>query len=167
MQYTQSFLDVADQRLGLQVYPEPAPDAPLVVIWPAMGVPARYYQRLAANLHAERFAVVVAGVDVEAALGQVHTPVLAISLDGDGFTPAPTVDLLAGKFIDARVRRVHLSAADMGRPVDHFTWVRASTPVASRIAELARTAPEPRPSRDQAESWRALKPRRLPGTLLP
>jgi predicted alpha/beta hydrolase len=279
MQYTQSFLEVADQRLGLQVYPEPAPDAPVVVIWPAMGVPARYYQPLAQRLHAEGLAVVVAdlrgtgvsgprpsrrsrygyadlagdvgavldhlkpdgrkvvllghslggqacalhlalspaydvhalalvavglpyyrayrsrrarrvlvmtqginfaakllgvwpgwgfggrqargvirdwaytarhgrfphlaGVDIEAALGQVRTPVLAISLDGDGFTPAATVDLIASKFIDAPVRRVHLGLADVGRRVDHFTWVRASAPVASRIAELVRTAPEP------------------------
>ena len=279
MRYTQSFLDAADQRLGLQTYPEPAPDAPLVVIWPAMGVPGRYYQPLAERLHREGLAVVVAdlrgtgastprpsrrsrygfadvagdvgavldhlkpdgrkivlvghslggqacalhlalapahdvhalalvavglpyyrayharrargvllltqginavaktlrvwpgwgfggrqargvirdwaytarhgrfprmaGVDAEAALGQVRIPVLAISLDGDAFTPAATVDLLAAKFIDAPVRRVHLSASDMGRPVDHFTWVRASAPVASRIAELVRTAPEP------------------------
>ena len=40
MEYEQTYIDVADQRLGLQVYPEPAPDAPLVVVWPAMGVPA-------------------------------------------------------------------------------------------------------------------------------
>src|SRR5690242_2445196 len=60
MRYTQSFLDAADQRLSLQTYPEPAPDAPLVVIWPAMGVPGRYYQPFAERLHDEGLAVVVA-----------------------------------------------------------------------------------------------------------
>jgi len=58
VEYEQTYIDVAEQRLGLQVYPEPAPDAPLVVIWPAMGVPARYYRPLAVQLHAVGLAVV-------------------------------------------------------------------------------------------------------------
>src|SRR5262245_28718219 len=60
VEYEQTYLDVADQRLGLQFYPEPAPDAPLVVVWPAMGVPARYYRPLATQLHAQGLTVVVA-----------------------------------------------------------------------------------------------------------
>jgi predicted alpha/beta hydrolase len=280
MEYEQTYLDVSDQRLGLHVYPEPSPDAPVVVVWPAMGVPARYYQPLASQLHAQGLAVVVAdlrgtgastprpsrrsrygyaeiaddvgavlthlralwrgdtddrtvllfghslggqacalhlalsgasvdglalvavglpwfrayhgsrargvfaltqginlvaavagvwpgwgfggrqargvirdwaytarhgrfphlnGVDAEAALGRVTTPVLAISIDGDAFTPAPTVDHLVTKLTRAPVRRLHLTADDLGAPVDHFTWVRAAAPIAAQVAELARS----------------------------
>ena len=45
-------------RLALHVYPDPG--GPAVVVWPAMGVPARYYRRFAADLHAAGLAVVVA-----------------------------------------------------------------------------------------------------------
>ena len=46
----------------MQVYPEPdgTADAPVVVIWPAMGVRARYYRPFAAALRAAGLAVVVA-----------------------------------------------------------------------------------------------------------
>ncbi|MFI1197118.1 alpha/beta fold hydrolase [Micromonospora sp. NPDC020750] len=61
-EYTQEFVDVEGARLGVQVYPEPdgAADAPVVVIWPAMGVRARYYRPFAAALRAAGLAVVVA-----------------------------------------------------------------------------------------------------------
>jgi predicted alpha/beta hydrolase len=66
IEYTQQFLDRGGDRLGVQVYPEPgttpegdgAP-APLAVIWPAMGVPARYYRPFAAALRERGLAVVV------------------------------------------------------------------------------------------------------------
>jgi predicted alpha/beta hydrolase len=79
------------------------------------------------------------GVDAEAALGRVRTPVLAISIDGDTFTPAPTLDHLVSKLAQAPVQREHLTSADLGAAVDHFTWVRASAPIASRVAEVARS----------------------------
>jgi predicted alpha/beta hydrolase len=273
VEFEQTYLDVDGQRLGLQVYPEPAPNAPLIVVWPAMGVPARYYQPLAAELHAHGLAAIVAdlrgtgestprpsrrsqygygelasdvgavlaslttdgrtvvllghslggqacalhlagtdehvdglalvavglpyfrmypgrragnilfatqwinflattlrvwpgygfggrqsrgvirdwaytarrgrfprmaGIDVDTALGQVRTPVLAISIDGDTFTPASTLDHLIAKLSRAPVERVHLSTADLGSAVNHFTWVRASAPIAARVAQLAR-----------------------------
>ncbi|WP_428966766.1 alpha/beta hydrolase family protein [Micromonospora fluostatini] len=61
-EYVQEFVDVDGARLGLQVYPEPTgvPDAPVVVICPAMGVRARYYRPFAAALRAAGLAVVVA-----------------------------------------------------------------------------------------------------------
>lgn len=48
--YIQEFVDVDGARIGVQVYPEPAgpPGAPVVLIWPAMGVRARYYRPFAA-----------------------------------------------------------------------------------------------------------------------
>jgi predicted alpha/beta hydrolase len=47
-------------RLALHVYPDPGPDAPVVVIFPAMGTPARFYRPLAQRLGADGIAVVVA-----------------------------------------------------------------------------------------------------------
>jgi predicted alpha/beta hydrolase len=47
-------------RLGLQVYPDPGPAAPFVVIWPAMGTPARFYRPFAQRLAADGIAVIVA-----------------------------------------------------------------------------------------------------------
>jgi predicted alpha/beta hydrolase len=279
VEYAQTHLDLADgERLGLQVYPEPAPDAPLVVVCPAMGVPARYYRPLAAELAGHGLAVVVADLrgtgastprpsrrsrygyaelaadvgavlehiaadgrrvvllghslggqacalhlalategstvdglalvavglpwyrayrgprargvlvltqwinavsavlrvwpgwgfggrqargvirdwaytarhgrfprlggrsagEVRAGLSRVATPVLAISFDGDAFTPAATLDHLVGMLAAAPVERVHLGPAEMDASVDHFTWVRAAAPVATRVAELAR-----------------------------
>ncbi|GAB3957441.1 hypothetical protein GCM10027614_72920 [Micromonospora vulcania] len=61
-EYAQEFVDVDGGRLGMQVYPEPAgpAGAPVVVIWPAMGVRARYYRPFAAALRSAGLAVVVA-----------------------------------------------------------------------------------------------------------
>ncbi|WP_406067950.1 alpha/beta fold hydrolase [Micromonospora sp. NBC_01638] len=61
-EYAQEFVDVDGARLGVQIYPEPAgvTGAPVVVIWPAMGVRARYYRPFAAALRAVGLAVVVA-----------------------------------------------------------------------------------------------------------
>ena len=77
---------------------------------------------------------VIQGVDVEAALRRVRTPVLGISVDDDRFTPAPTLDHLCAKLTAAPVERVHVSTAEAGTPLDHFAWVRAAEPVASRVA---------------------------------
>ncbi|MER7457851.1 alpha/beta fold hydrolase [Micromonospora sp. NPDC126480] len=62
-EYQQEFVDVDGARLGVQVYPEPAggrDDAPLVLISPAMGVPARYYRPFATALRDAGLAVAVA-----------------------------------------------------------------------------------------------------------
>lgn len=61
-EYAQEFVDIAGGRLGVQIYPEPTgpAGAPVVVIWPAMGVRARYYRPFATALRAAGLAVVVA-----------------------------------------------------------------------------------------------------------
>jgi predicted alpha/beta hydrolase len=69
-QYTQEWVDRGTDRLGLHIYPDPGDQltghrpsrepSPLVVVWPAMGVPARYYRPFAADLLAAGLAVVVA-----------------------------------------------------------------------------------------------------------
>jgi predicted alpha/beta hydrolase len=44
-------LDRGRERLALHVYPEPANrTAAMVIMWPAMGTPARYYRPFAAQL---------------------------------------------------------------------------------------------------------------------
>jgi predicted alpha/beta hydrolase len=77
------------------------------------------------------------GPDVEAALATIRTPVLAVSVDHDQFTPAPTTDHLVAKLRAAPVERIHLTTAEASAPLDHFAWVRASAPIARRVAAFA------------------------------
>ncbi|PWR15539.1 alpha/beta hydrolase [Micromonospora sicca] len=280
-EYSQEFIDVDGARIGVQTYPDPdgEPDAPVVLIWPAMGVRARYYRPFAAALRAAGLGVVVAdlrgtgestpapsrscrygyaelagdiaavlaalkprldgrtrvllghslggqaavlhqalhdadvvdglalvavglpwwrrypgprgwgvlpytqgiaatarllgvwpgwgfggrqargvirdwaytartgrfptldGVDAEAAVGSVRTPVLAVSVDDDQYTPHATLDHLCAKLTAAPVTRHRYTAAEAGAALDHFTWVRASTPLAARVAGFAAGLP--------------------------
>lgn len=57
--YEQEWVDRGTDRLGVQVYPDSG-DGALVVVWPAMGVPARYYRPFAADLLAAGLSVAVA-----------------------------------------------------------------------------------------------------------
>ncbi|MFG2068839.1 alpha/beta fold hydrolase [Micromonospora tulbaghiae] len=279
--YTQEYVDVDGARIGVQVYPEPSgpPGAPVVLIWPAMGVRARYYRPFAAALRDAGLAVIVAdlrgtgestpapsracrygyqemaadigavldalkprldgrtrlllghslggqvavlhqalhddgrvdglalvavglpwwrrypgrrgwgvlpytqgiaatarllgvwpgwgfggrqaagvirdwahtartgrfpaldGVDTEAAVRRIRTPVLAVSVDDDQYTPHETLDHLCEKLAEAPVMRQRYTVAEAGAPLDHFTWVRASGPLAARIAAFAGTLP--------------------------
>ncbi|MDG4818416.1 alpha/beta fold hydrolase [Micromonospora sp. WMMD956] len=281
-EYTQEYVDVDGARLGVQVHPEPdgPPGAPVVVIWPAMGVRARYYRPFAAHLRDAGLAVVVAdlrgtgestpapsracrygyaelaadvgavlaalkprldgrptillghslggqaallhlalhgtgavdglalvavgvpywrhyqgprrfgvlpysqgiaatarllgvwpgwgfggrqargvirdwaytaragrfpaldGVDVEAALRTLDLPVLALSVDDDQYTPHAALDHLCGKLPVATVVRERLTSAQVGASLDHFAWVRASGPVAARVAAWAAGLPK-------------------------
>lgn len=272
-EYLQEHLDRGTDRIGLQIYPEPdgVEDAPAVVVWPAMGVRARYYRPLAASLRRAGFAVIVAdlrgtgestpapsrasrygyaelaadvaavqealkprldgrrrlvlghslggqaallhlalhggeptqsgvdgvvlvavglpywrlyprrrlpvlamtqaigatsallrvwpgwgfggrqamgvmrdwaytartgrfprldGVDTEAALRRVRTPVLAISVDHDQYTPHETLDHICAKLESAPVTRERMSIEG----ADHFTWVRSADGIAARVA---------------------------------
>ncbi|GAA4564062.1 alpha/beta fold hydrolase [Micromonospora coerulea] len=280
-EYIQEFIDVDGARIGVQTYPDPAgvPDAPVVLIWPAMGVRARYYRPFAAALHAAGLGVVVVdlrgtgestpapgrscrygyaelagdiaavlaalkprldgrtrvllghslggqvavlhqalhdadavdglalvavglpwwrgypgrrgwgvlpytqgiaaiarllgvwpgwgfggrqargvirdwaytartgrfprldGVDAEAAVRSVRTPVLAISVDDDQYTPHATLDHLCAKLTAAPVTRHRYTVAEAGAPLDHFTWVRAAAPLAARVAGFAAALP--------------------------
>jgi len=40
----------------------------------------------------------------------------------------------------APVERIHLSSAGVGSPMGHFAWVRASAPIARRVAGFAAPA---------------------------
>lgn len=73
----------------------------------------------------------IAGLDMETAVARVRTPVLAVSLERDQYTPAPTVDHLVGKLAAAPVRREHYDGT-----ADHFQWARSPEPVAGRVAKF-------------------------------
>lgn len=272
-EYGQEYVARGADRVGVQVYPEPDdPGAPMVVVWPAMGVPARYYRPFAGQLRAAGLAVAVADLrgtgastpaasrhsrdgyadladDVgavldhlaprldgrrvillghslggqacalylartekpaadalalvavglpwfrsypaarargvlwmtqsinsvaavlgvwpgwgfggrqargvisdwaytarhgrfpravaESGLSPVRLPVLAVSVEGDQYTPAATLDHLCAMMPAAAIHRVHLTTADLGAPVDHFTWARTSTPIAGLVADFS------------------------------
>jgi predicted alpha/beta hydrolase len=72
--YVQEFIDrPAGYRIGMQVYPDPGPSAPVVLIWPALGAPARFYRPVAL------------------ALGAAGIAAVAVDLRGTGSsTPAPS-----------------------------------------------------------------------------
>lgn len=268
--YAQEFLDRDGDRLALHVYPPPAHDAPLVVVFPAMGAPARFYRRFAGDLRACGLWPVVADLrgtgsstprpsrrsrygyldlagDVgavldavprrdgrrtyllghslggqvsalhlarandatvdglvlvavglpywrcypgalrlrvgaytqaigatsavlgvwpgwtfggrqargvmsdwaytarhgrfpdpaaEAALATVRTPVLAVTVEDDTYTPPATTEALLAKLSAAPVVRHHYTAAEAGGALDHFRWTRAGGALARRVAEF-------------------------------
>jgi predicted alpha/beta hydrolase len=77
------------------------------------------------------------GVDMEAALAGVRTPVLAVSLEHDQYIPAATVDHLVAKLAAARVQRAHYDGK-----ADHFNWARLPDgPLTDRITDFVRTPP--------------------------
>jgi len=83
----------------------------------------------------------VRGVDTEAALAEVTTPVLAISFDGDIYTPHKAVDHTVAKLRGAPIRRERLARIEAeGRP-PHFAWVRAPDPVTTLIRDWLATLP--------------------------
>ncbi|MFC4016508.1 alpha/beta fold hydrolase [Micromonospora sp. GCM10011542] len=81
------------------------------------------------------------GMDTEAAVRAVRSPVLAVSVDDDQYTPHETMDNLCGRLAAAPVTRERYTSAQAGAPLDHFTWVRAATPLAQRIARFASGLP--------------------------
>lgn len=81
------------------------------------------------------------GIDAEAAVRTVRTPVLAISVEGDPLTPHETLDELCAKLTAAPVRRERYAGTAADGPLNHFTWVRASTGIAARVAAFAADLP--------------------------
>jgi len=106
-------------------------------VWPGWGFGGRQARGVirdwAYTARAGRYPV-MGGVDPEAALAGVTTPVLAVDMEGDQYTPAPTIDKLVAKMSSAPVTRSHYSAAEAGAPIDHFKWARNGAPLAARVA---------------------------------
>ncbi|MCX4667677.1 alpha/beta fold hydrolase [Streptomyces sp. NBC_01381] len=75
--------------------------------------------------------------DYEAALRTLDLPVLAVSVEGDTWAPAPALDHLVGKVPGARVTRIRYSRQEAGGRLDHFAWTRAGGALAKRVAAWA------------------------------
>lgn len=110
--------------------------AALLRVWPGWGFGGRQARGVmrdwAYTARTGRYPL-IDGQDAEEALRKVRTPVLAVSVDHDRFTPPGALDGLCDK-LTAPVRREHYTAAEAGGPLNHFAWVRASGPLAARIA---------------------------------
>ncbi|MEH0935771.1 alpha/beta hydrolase family protein [Micromonospora psammae] len=113
-------------------------------VWPGWGFGGRQARGVirdwAHTARTGRFPV-LDGVDADAAVRRVATPVLAVSVDDDQYTPHGTLDLLCAKLTAAPVTRHRYTVAEAGVPLDHFTWVRAGGPLARRVADFAATLP--------------------------
>lgn len=115
--------------------------AGLLGVWPGWGFGGRQARGVIRDwAHSARTGryPMLDGVDVEAAVAGIRTPVLAVSVEPDQYTPDPTVNLLCAKFSAAPVERARYTTAEAGAPLDHFRWVRAADPLAERIAAFAR-----------------------------
>jgi predicted alpha/beta hydrolase len=108
--------------------------ATLLRVWPGWGFGGRQSRGVIGDwAHTARTGEFprLGGADMEAAVARVRTPVLAVSLERDRYTPAPTVDLLVGKLAAAPVQREHYDGT-----ADHFRWARDPGPVAGRVARF-------------------------------
>lgn len=83
----------------------------------------------------------LSGVDIEAALAAVRTPVLAVSVDHDRYTPPATTDHLVAKLTAAPVERRHYTATEAGGRLDHFAWVRRGARLAAVVRAFAGAVP--------------------------
>jgi predicted alpha/beta hydrolase len=108
--------------------------ATVLRVWPGWGFGGRQARGVIGDwAHTARTGTFppLDGIDMEAAVARVRTPVLAISLERDQYTPSPTVDQLVGKLVAAPVQREHYDGT-----VDHFRWARSPGPVAGRVAKF-------------------------------
>ncbi|RLK22521.1 putative alpha/beta hydrolase [Micromonospora sp. M71_S20] len=121
-----------------------AATARLLGVWPGWGFGGRQARGVirdwAHTARTGRFPQ-LDGVDAEAAVRALRTPVLAVSVDDDQYTPHETVDHLCAKLAAAPVARERYTPAQAGTRMDHFTWVRASAPLAARVARFAADLP--------------------------
>lgn len=79
----------------------------------------------------------LSGVDLEPAMSRLTTPVLAISIEKDQYTPQPTMDHVLGKLPAAAIARQHVDAGS-----DHFSWARElDHPIATAVTRFATTQP--------------------------
>jgi predicted alpha/beta hydrolase len=108
----------------------------LLGMWPGWGFAGRQPRGVIRNwahsVHTNALPT-LPGVDPATALATVTTPTLAISFGDDNYTPATTVDDLAGRLTAASVQRTHLPTGD------HFTWARAPAPVIEPVLGFIRS----------------------------
>ncbi|MFY1637329.1 alpha/beta fold hydrolase [Solwaraspora sp. WMMB335] len=109
-------------------------------VWPGWGFGGRQARGVIADwaftARAGRFPL-IDGVDPAPALRQLRTPLLAVSVEHDTYTPATTLDHLCQMLPGTTVSREYYTAAQAGHRMDHFTWARHAEPLARRIADFA------------------------------
>lgn len=113
----------------------------LLGVWPGWGFGGRQARGVIRDwAHTARTGRYPAmrGVDMEAALARVTTPVLAVDMAGDQYTPPGTLDRLTGKLSAAPVTREHY---EPGPAIDHFRWAKHGGPLAVRVAQWSSTLP--------------------------
>lgn len=94
--------------------------------WPGYGFAGRQARGIirdwAHTVHHGRF------VDpaLDAGLAGVKIPLLAVTVDGDQYTPPATITRLTDKFTAAEATRFHYSHSAAGSRLDHFRWARHS-----------------------------------------
>ncbi len=102
--------------------------------WPGWGFGGRQARRVMRDWgHTGRTGQFPPHLGVEERLGGVALPVLAVSVDNDQYTPAPTMDFTLAKLSSATLRREHLTTETAGVDLDHFKWVRAGEPLGKLI----------------------------------
>ncbi|MFI5916657.1 alpha/beta fold hydrolase [Dactylosporangium sp. NPDC051541] len=72
--------------------------------------------------------------ELERGLARVTTPILAVDMAGDQYTPPGTVSKLLAKMPLAPVTREDY---DPGEPIDHFRWAKHGSALAKRVRDWA------------------------------
>ena len=86
--------------------------------------------------------------DLEQALAALRLPTLALRLDDDWLAPAASLDWLLDKLGPAPHTRMVLTSRDLDdQPADHFSWMKAPSPLAARMADWLDTLDTPSLSR--------------------
>lgn len=99
----------------------------------------------ARNARTGRYEIANSPHRFEELLGEVRTPVLAISFEDDDLAPKRAVQNLCRKLKQAPLTHVHLNSSDPKKKLGHFSWLREPKPIVFRIEEwLNSTAPAQR-----------------------
>jgi predicted alpha/beta hydrolase len=98
-----------------------------------------------------RYSVAGMARDFERQLAALRLPLLALRLQQDWLGPPASLDWLLGKLGSGERCVEVVTPADMGgMPADHFGWMKAPAPVASRIADWLAVRGEAFATRDGA-----------------
>jgi predicted alpha/beta hydrolase len=86
--------------------------------------------------HTGRYAAQGMTEDFERRLGELELPVLALRLQDDWLAPEASLAWLLDKMRRSQREQRVMTTTDLdGRPADHFSWMQAPAPVASRVAD--------------------------------
>ncbi|GAA4892770.1 alpha/beta fold hydrolase [Stackebrandtia albiflava] len=110
--------------------------------WPGHGFAGRQTRGVIRDwAHTVRFGrfVPIGGEDLDPALGLIGLPLLAVTVDGDRFTPPATSRHLTAKLTGTRLTEHHYTHAEAGARLDHFSWARASEPLLKHVTDFAGT----------------------------